>query len=88
VYTYRNEQGQVVIRFEPEIPWQEKGSKDATLAFMTQQFISKLEEIIIRYPEQWMWVHKIWKNYEYKGRTVHLKDRWEPVLNELGFYDT
>ena len=85
VYTYRDQDDIIVIRFEPEIVWEEKNSKDATLAFMTQKFISKLEEVIQICPEQWMWVHKIWKDYEYKGRCLHLKDRWEPVLKELGF---
>ena len=37
--------------------------KDQTTARMTQAFNNKLEEIIRKHPEQWMWVHRRWKDF-------------------------
>ena len=63
VYTYREEDGTTVICFEPEIPFEEKASKDETIAHMTQVFTDKIEAIVRLMPEQWMWVHKRWKSF-------------------------
>lgn len=61
IYTYRRKDGATVIRFEKEIPFEEKGDRDESLAYMTQVYTDCLEGIIRRHPEQWMWVHNRWK---------------------------
>lgn len=60
-YTYRKEDGRHVIVFEPEIPWQDASTENITT--MTQIYTDKIEQIIRKHPEQWMWIHRRWKNF-------------------------
>lgn len=65
-YTYRLANGKHVAAFEAEIPWQDIGpdaKRDQNIAAMTQVYTDKLEAIIRRHPEQWMWIHRRWKNF-------------------------
>lgn len=60
-YTYRTPEGRHVIVFEPEVPWQDASEENITT--MTQVYTDKIEEIIRKHPEQWMWIHRRWKNF-------------------------
>lgn len=60
-YTYRTEDGRHVIVFEPEIPWQDASTEN--IATMTQIYTDKIEQIVRKHPEQWMWIHRRWKNF-------------------------
>lgn len=51
--------------FGPEIPFEEKGSKDESVLHMTEAYNRWLEEVILKHPEQWMWVHNRWKRFKY-----------------------
>ncbi len=69
-YTYREEDGRHVIVFEPEVPWQDASSvhgrestHDENIAGMTQVYTDRIEQMIRRHPEQWMWIHRRWKNF-------------------------
>lgn len=62
VYTYRKG-AKTIVCCEPEIPYEESGDRDQSLAHMTQIYTSKLEDIIRAHPDQWMWVHRRWKPY-------------------------
>lgn len=64
--TYRKQDGNHVIVFEPEIPWQDASSAtshDEIIASMTQIYTDKIEQMIRRHPEQWMWIHRRWKKF-------------------------
>ena len=63
MYTYRNKEGKTEIHCGEEIPFVEKGTNDATIAYMTQVYQDKLEEIVTKHPDQWMWVHRRWKPF-------------------------
>ena len=63
VYNIRQPDGRIRIVFEPAIPFMEQGSTDKNISFMTQQYTSKIEEIVARYPEQWLWLHRRWKPF-------------------------
>lgn len=70
-YTYRREDGRHVIVFEPEIPWHDASSSGnlgdlldgENIAGMTQVYTDKIEHMIRQHPEQWMWIHRRWKNF-------------------------
>jgi len=49
------------IEFGPEIPLIRTGDKEKDIAENTRQYNQVLESIILRYPEQWFWVHRRWK---------------------------
>lgn len=67
-YTFRVRGGRHVIVFGPEIPWQEASPRSAetdpqNIAGMTQIYTDKIEEIVRKHPEQWMWIHRRWKKF-------------------------
>ncbi len=63
VYTYRRDDGKTVIRFDSEIAFEERGTAEESQALMTQVYTDYLESVVRLYPEQWMWVHRRWKEF-------------------------
>ena len=63
VWTYRDEQGRNVIQIGAEIPPEDLGNRDQSLLATTQKYNSILEKLIQEHPEDWMWLHRRWKNY-------------------------
>jgi Kdo2-lipid IVA lauroyltransferase/acyltransferase len=49
------------LRFEPPIELVRSGETERDVRENTQRFAKALEEIIRRYPDQWVWVHARWK---------------------------
>jgi KDO2-lipid IV(A) lauroyltransferase len=64
VYVYRDKDFICQIQFDPEIPYVEMQDRDLQIQSMTQRYNDKLEEIVRRHPEQWMWVHRRWKRWK------------------------
>jgi len=48
------------LRFEPPVELIRTGDADRDVFENTQRFTKVLEEIIRKYPEQWVWVHGRW----------------------------
>ena len=48
------------LRFEPPIELIRKGDAERDVLENTQKFTKVIEEIIRKYPEQWVWVHGRW----------------------------
>lgn len=63
VYTYRKGNGITVVRFDPEVEFVESLDPDNTVADMTQIYCDKIEEYVRKFPDQWMWVHRRWKEF-------------------------
>ena len=64
VYTYRDDQLNTHVVFEPEIPMIENEDRDLQIQQMTQIYNNKVQELVERHPEQWMWVHRRWKRFK------------------------
>jgi KDO2-lipid IV(A) lauroyltransferase len=67
VYTFRQPNGRSTIVFDEPIPFVERGAREENIAMMTQAYADKLEQIIRRHPEQWMWIHRRWKEFGNEG---------------------
>ncbi|MDR5729902.1 MAG: lysophospholipid acyltransferase family protein [Terriglobia bacterium] len=50
-----------VLHFLPELQLIDTGDSEADAIANTQLFTTALEDVIRRYPEQWLWVHRRWK---------------------------
>ena len=54
--------GKYRLRFEPPLELVRTGDAERDIVENTQRFAKVTEEIIRKYPEQWVWVHARWKN--------------------------
>jgi KDO2-lipid IV(A) lauroyltransferase len=61
------------LRFEPPVELVRSGDTERDVFENTQRFARVLEEIIRKYPDQWVWVHKRWKT----------RPKGEPALYDL-----
>lgn len=53
--------GKYRLRFEPPLELVRTGDAERDIVENTQRFAKVTEEIIQKYPEQWVWVHARWK---------------------------
>jgi KDO2-lipid IV(A) lauroyltransferase len=53
--------GKYKLRFEPPLELARTGDIEHDVLMNTQKFTKVIEEIIRKYPEQWVWVHARWK---------------------------
>jgi KDO2-lipid IV(A) lauroyltransferase len=65
IYTFEGSDKKLHVVIEPAIDTSEGvvEDRDKTLLILTERFNRKLEEIIRKHPEQWMWVHRRWKDF-------------------------
>lgn len=61
IYTLRGEDLKTYVYFGDEITLEDLGDREETLRYMTEKYNRVLEDIILKTPEQWMWVHRRWK---------------------------
>jgi len=52
------------ISVKEPIQFQPTGNKDADIKQLAQLYLSEIEKIIRRAPEQWIWFHRRWKKYK------------------------
>ncbi len=60
-YSRRTADGRYRVCFEPEVPFEDFGDKNKNVQYMTQKYTDRIEAIVRKYPEQWMWIHRRWK---------------------------
>jgi Kdo2-lipid IVA lauroyltransferase/acyltransferase len=49
------------LRFDPAVQLLRTGNNDSDIVANTAQFTKIIEEVVRRYPDQWLWVHRRWK---------------------------
>ena len=54
--------GKYRLRFEPALELVRTGDTEKDVVENTARFAKVIEEIIRKYPDQWVWVHARWKN--------------------------
>ncbi|MBA2650611.1 MAG: lysophospholipid acyltransferase family protein [Legionella sp.] len=59
--SYRLANGKHVLEFFECIEWKEYSNKQESLYNNTLAYNQALEQIILKHPEQWNWMHKRWK---------------------------
>lgn len=59
--SWREPDGTHVLLFEPPVEVVTEGRTKDIVAKNTKRFNETLERIILRHPEQWIWMHKRWK---------------------------
>lgn len=67
IYTYEGEDKKLHVVIEPAMDTAAsvvEDNKDLTILNLTQSFNDKLESIVRKHPEQWMWVHRRWKDFK------------------------
>ena len=62
VHNILDENNVNTIYFDKIIELKETGSIKKDVEVNTQMMINEFEELIKKYPEQWMWFHRRWKN--------------------------
>jgi len=60
VFLIRKESG-FIVEIGKEVPLIKTDDKTKDIEANTQQYNKIIEDIIRRYPDQWLWVHQRWK---------------------------
>jgi KDO2-lipid IV(A) lauroyltransferase len=80
-FCHRNTKGELVIQIESPVEIKKTGDLRADLQTNTQAITDRVERAIQKYPEQWFWVLKRWKEFypdiypESKKRLRHIKKK-------------
>lgn len=59
--SYRKSDGTHVLEFHKPLQWIEASKSKEELLQNTQLYNHALEKMILKHPEQWLWMHKRWK---------------------------
>jgi KDO2-lipid IV(A) lauroyltransferase len=62
--SWREPDGRHVLRFEDALPPVEHENTGEAIRIATRAYNAKLEELVLRHPEQWYWVHRRWKTVQ------------------------
>jgi KDO2-lipid IV(A) lauroyltransferase len=59
--TWREPDGTHVLRFEDQLPLLQSENVSEAIRLNTQLYNQALETIVLRHPEQWIWMHARWR---------------------------
>lgn len=74
---WEKEKGNYVVYIEPPIEYEKTEDGEKDILSITQKITEKMEKLVRKYPEQWLWVHKRW-NTRPKGE----KSLYEDIDNK------
>lgn len=65
VYSYEGPESKIHVCFDSEVETESKITEDhqKSIQILTQMFNDKLEGIIKKHPDEWLWLHRRWKEY-------------------------
>ena len=66
---FREAGGGHVLRFEDPLPPVDADDADEAIRARTLQYNRALEQLILRHPEQWFWIHRRWKEESRRRRS-------------------
>ncbi len=66
--SWREPDGRHVLRFEPPLSLIEHADTNEAIRRNTRAYNEALEQLILRRPEQWYWVHRRWKSAAQRKR--------------------
>lgn len=61
IYNFRRDDGKVVINTLEPIELEVAEDREQNIRIMTQKYNDALEKIVRMHPEQWLWLHRRWK---------------------------
>jgi KDO2-lipid IV(A) lauroyltransferase len=61
-YVIREKPGNYQLVFSEEIVMEKTNQDETDLVKNTETLIQRLQEVIMKHPEQWLWMHKMWRN--------------------------
>jgi Kdo2-lipid IVA lauroyltransferase/acyltransferase len=61
VRSYRQKNGIHILEFLPRIEWVSCPNESDEIRINTQRYNQVLEQFVLDYPDQWLWMHKRWK---------------------------
>jgi KDO2-lipid IV(A) lauroyltransferase len=68
-FCLRREDDSLDLRILPEIEMVNTGDRGADVTENTQRMYDVYSEMICKYPEQWLWLHRRWRNLESEQET-------------------
>jgi len=72
---FREPGGGHVLRFEDPLPAVDVEDADEAIRTRTLQYNRALEQLILRHPEQWFWIHRRWKEERLRARRSRRRKR-------------
>ncbi len=63
LYVYKGEDHKFHLVFGDEVLLENQNDRDKTVSYMTQKYDLVVEDIVRRFPQHWLWVHRRWKEY-------------------------
>jgi KDO2-lipid IV(A) lauroyltransferase len=62
-----------VLRFEDPVPAADDPNTSEAIRRTTRAYNAALEQLVLRHPEQWWWVHRRWKSARRKRTGPRIK---------------
>ena len=64
VWGFRQEDRRFVVHADAPLPVPEEGDDEARALALRDAYVRRLEEMIRRHPEQYYWIHDVWRHFK------------------------